>query len=128
MHMGHDESPNHWKLLRDALAFQLKLALDGLRDAVLIPVSIIALIAGVINHPKSPGIYFYRLLHVGRRSDRWINLFGEHDGDEGTADGYIDKVAATVVNQDQKGGFVQELTDKTDQLIDKLQQPANKKD
>jgi|TARA_B100001971_G_scaffold214256_1_gene250721 hypothetical protein len=128
MHMNNDESDNHWELLRDVLAFQLKLALDGLRDVLLIPVSMITLIVGAIKHPKTPGVYFYRLLHLGRRSDRLIDLFGEHEGEEGSTDSYISKVEAAVVNQYQKGGLVKELTDKTDQMIGKLQQPTDKKD
>jgi hypothetical protein len=113
---------NHWALLRDLLAFQVKLGLDGLRDLALIPVSIVAFIAGVIVHPSTPGIYFYKLLSLGRQSDRWINLFGEHHSDHSQADNYVSKVETAVVNQYQKGGLVKQITDRTDEVISNLQQ------
>ena len=68
-----------WRLIRDLIAFQFKLLLDGLRDILLSPVSIAAAIAGLLTDGKNPGKYFYRLMALGHKSDAWINLFKSHD-------------------------------------------------
>jgi len=64
-----------WRLLRDSLSFQFKLLLDWLRDIALSPVALMLTLAGLVAHPKQPGVYFYALMKAGRRSDSWINLF-----------------------------------------------------
>src|SRR5690606_6143806 len=67
-----------WPLIRDVLVFQGKLLVGGLRDLVLLPVSLIVGIVSIIGTGKGspPGREFYDLLHAARRSERWINLFG----------------------------------------------------
>ncbi|MEM9384516.1 MAG: hypothetical protein AAGA68_05605 [Pseudomonadota bacterium] len=64
--------PGRWGLLRDAAAFQVKLVVDGLRDVLLSPLSLIAAIAGLALGRHE---WFYDLLHLGRRTERWIDLF-----------------------------------------------------
>jgi len=70
-------SPDRWTLARDIAVLQAKLIVDGLRDLVLVPAS---LIAGIISlalwENDRPGPQFYYLLGVGKQSERWINLFG----------------------------------------------------
>ncbi len=74
---AHDVEPSRWELLRDVAAFQVKLAIDGLRDLLLSPLSLMAgLIGGLLLGDRK---MFYRLVHLGRRSERWINLFGAAD-------------------------------------------------
>ena len=48
--------PNHWHLVRDVVALQFKLALDGVLDLLMSPVSIFAAIAGfgAILRPREP--------------------------------------------------------------------------
>jgi hypothetical protein len=67
----------YWRLMRDVLVFQCKLALDGLRDLLLSPLSIIFAIAGAVLSPKDPHRFLRRLMHFGRQTDQFINLF-EH--------------------------------------------------
>jgi hypothetical protein len=66
-----------WALIRDVATLQVKLVVDGLRDLVLVPAS---LIAGIVSLARTengrPGPEFYKLVSVGRQSERWINLFG----------------------------------------------------
>lgn len=64
------------QVARDVVHFQLKLFLDGLRDVLLFPASIILGIAGIVfsRHPGEP---FYRLLRAGKASEQWLDLFGE---------------------------------------------------
>ena len=68
--------PNRWQVLRDTIAFQFKLLMDGARDVLLSPISIGAAIFGLIFSPDNPGVYFNRLIKFGRKTDAWINLFG----------------------------------------------------
>ncbi len=64
-------------VIRDVVVLQLKLVVDGLRDVVLVPASLIAgLLSIVSSHDGRPGNQFYRLLAFGKRSERYINLFG----------------------------------------------------
>ena len=67
----------HWTLVRDVAVLQAKLIVDGLRDLVLVPASIIAGIASLASSTEGrPGTQFYQLLGLGKQSERWINLFG----------------------------------------------------
>jgi hypothetical protein len=66
------------------IAFQLKLMADGMRDVLLSPLSIGAALLGIIEGGEAPGRYFRRVIVFGRRTERWINLFGHHERD--TAD------------------------------------------
>ena len=69
--------PRVWTLIRDIAVLQVKLVVDGLRDLILVPAS---LIAGIVSLSKTrggePGPEFYSLVSVGKQSERWINLFG----------------------------------------------------
>ena len=114
--------PNHWHLLRDVVALQFKLALDGVLDLLMSPVSIFAAIAGVVLSPDEPGRFFYRVLEFGHRSDRWINLYsaGAPHPEGGSSDAYVNKVETMIKNEYDKGGVVKSIKDNTDGLIDKL--------
>lgn len=65
-----------WRLL----VFQFKLLLDGLRDIVLSPVSLLVAIVGVIAGGDTPDRYWNELMRFGQRTDLWINLFDRHGG------------------------------------------------
>lgn len=81
---------DRWALVWDVLMFQIKLALDALRDIVLSPLSLGALLLGLLTGGDKPYRYFERLLRFGRQSERVINLFGTarvpYDPYEGTND------------------------------------------
>lgn len=66
-------------IVRDALVLQGKLIIDGLRDAMLIPISLIAAVIGLMQRGDERGKFFYEVVAMGRRSERWINLFGAAD-------------------------------------------------
>lgn len=63
------------QLIRDWLTFQVKLFMDGIRDLVLSPVSLIAALIDFIQPPTVKNSVFYQLLKTGKRSDHWIGLF-----------------------------------------------------
>ncbi len=89
-----------WPLVRRVLIFQVKLGLDGLRDVLLSPISLVALL---LDLAAGDDRNFRRLLHLGRRSDRWIDLF-EHR--RRTADGAPARTAEALI--DSVEGLVRE--------------------
>ena len=95
------------RLFRQAAVLQLKLVADGLRDAVLIPVSLVAAAVGLLRGGDDCDTEFRRVIDLGRRSERWINLFGHHrpigDAPSGSMDAIIDQVEQTVRGRYEKG-------------------------
>ncbi len=120
------EPESRWQLLGNVIAFQFKLAMDGLRDILLSPVSIGALLIGLVASRDDPGRYFRALLRWGHRSDAWINLFGTHgesqQDEKGGADGLMRQAESFIVGEYEKGGVVQNLKQTTDKVIDRLPQ------
>lgn len=77
--------------LRHVLVFQLKLAADALRDFVLSPLSLVAFFIDVLRKPRVENSLYLRLMLLGRRSDRFINLFDDYrDSGEFTIDHAVD--------------------------------------
>lgn len=72
-------SAKRFPVLRDVIIFQLKLVVDGLRDLLLSPVSIFAALIDLLVPGDDGGKRFYGVVHFGRRTERWINLFGTAD-------------------------------------------------
>lgn len=125
-HETTEPTPNHWQLIRDVAVFQVKLALDGIRDVVLLPVSLGAAIMGLVISPDNPGKYFNRLLELGRQSDVWINLFSasEHyqsDAETPSSDAYVQKLEDMLISEYKRGGVVKDIKDHTDHLVDRIQ-------
>ncbi|MEM9463090.1 MAG: hypothetical protein AAGF11_53605 [Myxococcota bacterium] len=71
-----DHRAQRWRLLRDLTVFQAKLLLDGVKDLVLAPVALLAVLVGLATHRDDPGQLFRTLLRWGHGFDRWVNLFG----------------------------------------------------
>ena len=85
------------ELIRDTAVLQMKLLVDGLRDAVLIPVSLVAALIGVLRGGPDCDREFRRVIKLGRRSERWINLFGhQRPLSSHPVKGSLDSVLATV--------------------------------
>ena len=126
------EPPNRWILIRDVSVLQVKLIVDGLRDLLLVPVSIAAGVLSLIRRGDRPGTEFYDLLRAGRRSERWINLFGAAERVHGPASGDetspiedIDEIVARVesfiVEEYKDGGVTRQAKDRLDKALDILQ-------
>lgn len=78
----YDTSPGDRRsVVMRLLVFQLKLLADGIRDLLLSPISIAATVMGFVDRSKPPDHYFQQLLHLGRRSDVFIDLFDAHRED-----------------------------------------------
>ena len=72
-----NDTVDRWTLVRDIGVLQVKLIVDGLRDLLLVPASLIAgLMSLLSSDTERPGPYFYQLLDLGKQSEQWINLFG----------------------------------------------------
>ncbi len=101
------------ELIRKAAIFQLKLLADGLRDALLIPVSLIAALVGLLRGGDDPELEFRRVLKIGRRTERWINLFGHEKPlgrsvTTGSMDAILEQVESAVIEQYRKGKQAEE--------------------
>ncbi|MFQ5698220.1 MAG: hypothetical protein ACE5IL_08045 [Myxococcota bacterium] len=120
------------------MEFQLKLALDGVRDLLLSPLSLIAFVADLISRREPPSHYFYDLLHLGRRTDHWIHLFGAADRvaapqvpmsatEEQRVDALLGRVERAIVDQYERGGVTAQAKETLDRLLDRIQ-PAGAHD
>lgn len=84
---GQTDTVSTRRALRHLVVLQIKLVLDALRDFVLSPISIVVFVLDAIRKPPIEDSYYLRLMRLGRRSDRVINLFDEYtDGDHYTVD------------------------------------------
>ena len=121
-----------WTLLRDLAVLQVKLIVDGFRDLILLPTTIIAaLISLARTENGKPGPEFYQLLAAGKQSEQFINLFGalrnapaEVDiGDlSGGAemDDIVSRVESFVVDEYQRGGVTAQAKSRIDAALDRL--------
>lgn len=106
--MGTENRNPRTDLIRETAVLQVKLLIDGLRDAILIPVSIVAALIGVLRGGPDCNREFRRVLKLGRRSERWINLFG-HQRPLGrysatrSMDSLLDQVETVVMEQYKRG-------------------------
>ena len=62
--------------LRDFMIFQLKLALDGLKDVVVFQVSIVAMLVDFLSGRGRKPRWFYSVVRTSERFDRWLDLHG----------------------------------------------------
>ena len=130
---------NHWTLIRDVAVLQVKLIVDGFRDLVLIPASIIAAVVSVARTEKGvPGPEFYNLLLMGKHSEQFIHLFGAlRNAPPGVVpddiktmaemDDIVSRVETFVVDEYQRGGVTAQAKSRIDEALDKLRR-KNKKD
>ena len=127
------DGPDRWTMVRDLAVFQVKLVVDGLRDLVLVPASLIAgIISLVSSSDGKPGPQFYHLLGVGRQSEQWIDLFGafrnappdlEHvePFPDARMDDIVSKIETFVVDEHARGGMTAQAKDRFDKALDAMQ-------
>jgi len=89
-------------LIRKMVVLQLKLLVDGIRDAALIPISLIATLLGLIRGGPDIDRELNTVLDFGRQSERWINLFGNHPP-AGSLDSLLNRVETVITEQYRKG-------------------------
>ena len=124
----------YWTLIRDAAVLQLKLIVDGFRDLLLVPASLIATVVSLVSGENGrPGPQFYRLLAVGRQSEHWINLFAALrnappetvvDGTPAATD--IDDIVSRMenffVDEYRRGGVTAQAKKRIDRALRALQE------
>lgn len=102
-----DESPRV-SLIRDSAVFQAKLLVDGFRDALLIPFALVATVVGLFRGGQDCDREFRRVIQLGRRSESWINLFGQHETPDhqhpaASMDRILEQVESVLRDQYSKG-------------------------
>ena len=74
------ERPDRWTLIRDLFVLQAKLLVDGLRDLILVPASLVAGVWSLVSGENGrPGPQFYQLISLGKQSEKWIDLFKAYE-------------------------------------------------
>ena len=121
-------------LIRESATLQLKLIADGFRDALLIPVSLLATLIGLLRGGEDCDREYRRVIKLGRRSERWIDLFGHHRPlnmrhPAGSMDRILEQAEAIVVEQYKKGKSAADARDAVRDVIKKEtgQEPRSKK-
>jgi hypothetical protein len=133
------DEQDRWTLLRDIAVLQVKLIVDGARDVVLVPVSIIAGIVSLAKSNFAADNEFYELLRLGKKSENWINLFGaaeppqsgERDfvkSSDNDIDALVSRVESFVVDEYRKGGVTKQAKERLDRAIDSLHNFASGKE
>jgi hypothetical protein len=107
--MNQENPTKRGTLIRNTIVFQLKLMADGIRDLVLLPVSLIATVIGLLRGGDEPDREFNQVIKVGRDSEQWINLFGNHEVPDNpnaiaSIDALFTKVEDTLKKQYQASG------------------------
>lgn len=72
-------SVNLWTPIKRFVAFQIKLYVDAFRDLLLSALSFFAFVIDLLFQQHGEDSYFEKVLALGRRTERVINLFEQHD-------------------------------------------------
>jgi hypothetical protein len=117
------------KFLRDAVVFQGKLVVDGLLDVILFPVAAIAIGIDLIKRDEPPGRHFYDVVHFGRQTEQWINLFEAADRapetdqprpkiDAPSLDEFVNKFEQKLKAEHEKGDISASAKQAFEQMLD----------
>ncbi len=122
--------PSRWNLIRDVAVFQLKLFLDGLRDLVLVPISLGLAALDLLGVGARAGHHFYDLLRVGKKTERFIDLFGAADRADPFAslgngapsvDAVVARMEGVIRREYERGGMTSSAKKAVDRALDGLQ-------
>jgi hypothetical protein len=122
-------------VIRDMLVFQFKLVVDGLLDVVLLPLSLIVGSVSIIGNRPKQRSEFYELLRFGRRTERWINLFGAAErrlepgtdvdnNPAGDLDDVVSRVETFLVEECRKRGVTVPTRQSIDAALKALRRPG----
>ncbi len=132
--------PDRWTLIRDIAVLQVKLIVDGFRDLVLVPASLVAGIWSLASGSKDqPGPQFYQLISLGKRSELWINLFKAYENAPpelrresafgvASMDELVDKFESFVVDEYQRGGVTKQAKERIDEALNAIQRSTSRPD
>ena len=125
--------PDRWTLIRDLFVLQAKLIVDGLRDLLLVPASLVAGVLSLISGEGGrPGPQFYQLISIGKQSERWIDLFKayenapedlrrEQDFAVKNMDELVESLESFVVDEYERGGVTAQAKERIDKALDAIQ-------
>ena len=128
-YMPELRTPSRWELARDAVVLQGKLFVDGIRDMLLMPISLFAALLDILGVGKRAGRQFYDVILLGRQTEKWINLFGAaehllppayHDRSREGLDLLMDRLEHVVVKEYERGGMTKTAKDAVDRALDSL--------
>jgi len=99
------EYTSRWKLVRDLGVFELKLAVDGVKDLILAPLALAAVVADMVMPAESRGAFLRAVIQIGERFEKWLNLYGLKRGerthtilDDGGSDLIVDYLESKTLN------------------------------
>lgn len=127
--MSESSDTPRWDLVRSSLLFQLKLLADGLRDFLLVPVSVVATLVGLLRSGTDPEREFEQVLDFGRQTERWINLFGTHEpfeqaGQAGNIDQLVIRAEQLVREQAREGDMPEQAAAALHNALETLRRRA----
>ena len=104
---------------------------DGFRDLVLLPISLVATLVGVLRGGAEPEREFNRVLDLGRDTERWINLFGRADEADpkhaiASMDSLFNRVEDTLKQQYKAEGTSERVQAQIASVLDAVQRKARK--
>ena len=111
-------------LIWSVLVFQGKLVVDGLRDFILVPISLIAALLGLLAGGSKPARYYNLVLAFGRRTERWINLFGRQKGT--TSDDLIEPLKKRVFRETESNPLFQKASSAVNRSLDQVNEAVKK--
>lgn len=92
-------------MVRKLGVFELKLALDGLKDIVLAPLALAAVVADMVMPDESRGVFFRAVIRIGEGYESWLNLYGPKRRDdrrsvldEGGSDVVLEYIESTALD------------------------------
>jgi len=133
---------NRWRMIKNLIVFQVKLAFDAIRDLLLSPVAFVCVVIDIINNNDDNNSQFKRLMNLGHKTDVWLNLFAyplnKHANNqdmnkqsllfnpikkptsEPSADQLFDKIEDLIREQHAKGGLTASAKATLDSYLDKI--------
>lgn len=104
------------QLLKDVAVFQGKLMIDGVRDLLMVPISLFAAVIDLFSSDKPKGRHFYQTVHLGKRTETYIDLFAaaerspfesplQDDEEHQRLDDLVERVESVVKEQYADGGL-----------------------
>ena len=127
--MSGTNTSKRGELIRNTVVFQLKLMADGFRDLVLLPVSLIAALIGLLRGGDTPEREFLQVIQIGRGTEQWINLFGNHDVPDNanaiaSIDALFSKVEGTLKQHYQAAGISKSAQTEIDEALHAVHEKA----
>ncbi|MDH3350300.1 MAG: hypothetical protein OEM51_02030 [Gammaproteobacteria bacterium] len=129
--------PPLWTLIRDIAVLQVKLIVDGARDLILVPASLIAGVVSLVRTKDGkPGPEFYTLIGVGKQSEHWINLFGalknappqvveENRFGDGDIDQVVARLESFLVDEYKRGAVTSQAKERIEKAMAAMQRRRN---